>query len=558
MFVSTIRRKCPTLALVALVALPVALPVVPDDAMAGPRRTARPLRPAISGEIAREMREHGRARVIVTHRGANRTGVLSRYERRTLRRARQRMRRALRRESHRVVRDLGDLPFTALEVSAPALERALATGDVSGVTLDLLHEPHLDLSVPRIGAPALLPLSVGGTGWAIAVLDTGVDGNHPFLAGKVVDEACFSDGSCPDGSDQQLGAGSGVPCEYADNCSHGTHVAGIAAWSGSQFSGVALDSEVVSIQVFSEFSPSYCNSSSPCALSWTSDLAAAVYHVTGLAATRPIAALNMSLGGGSYSSQTACNVAMPPLTAAIAAARAMGVATTVSAGNGGESSALAHPGCISNAVSVGSTDDLDRVSWFSNSAPFLSLLAPGQYINSSVPGGGYASWAGTSMAAPHVAGAFALLRHADPEASVGELLMRLRDTGEPVLDEQNQITFQRIQIDAALSCDDEDSDGFCDTVDACPLVANPGDPDGCDCLCGDVNGDCIVSAQDALAVQRNFARAASDEDPGFARDHCDVTGEGICNPADALAIQGAIGSPGSLPASCPAATGAAL
>src|SRR5258705_417618 len=79
------------------------------------------------------------------------------------------------------------------------------------------------------------------SGWVVAILDTGVHGAHPFLAGKVVSEACYSaHGDCPNGNDEQIGAGAGETCTYAPHtCRHGTHVAGIAAGRGDDFSGVA-------------------------------------------------------------------------------------------------------------------------------------------------------------------------------------------------------------------------------------------------------------------------------------------------------------------------------
>ena len=75
-------------------------------------------------------------------------------------------------------------------------------------------------------------LGYDGSGYSVAYSDTGVDKTHPFLAGKVVHEACFSSGQaytgqngCPNGQSTQIGAGAGAPCDVS-SCSHGTHVAG--------------------------------------------------------------------------------------------------------------------------------------------------------------------------------------------------------------------------------------------------------------------------------------------------------------------------------------------
>jgi ABC-type cobalamin/Fe3+-siderophores transport system ATPase subunit len=83
---------------------------------------------------------------------------------------------------------------------------------------------------------------------------------------------------------------------------------------------------------------------------------------------------------------------------------------------------------------------LDQVSSFSNSDTFLSLLAPGQWISSSIPGSGFQNFQGTSMAAPHVTGAWAVLKQRSPGASVSTVLGALQSTGLPVTDARNGAT----------------------------------------------------------------------------------------------------------------------
>jgi subtilisin family serine protease len=109
----------------------------------------------------------------------------------------------------------------------------------------------------------------------------------------------------------------------------------------------------------------------------------------------------------------------------------VGIATTVAAGNNGATNALSSPACISSAVSVGATTKSDVVAAYSNAASFLSLFAPGDSITSSSVGGGYTVASGTSMAAPHVAATWAVLRQAAPTATVSQVLSTLQSTGLP-------------------------------------------------------------------------------------------------------------------------------
>ena len=130
--------------------------------------------------------------------------------------------------------------------------------------------------------------------------------------------------------------------------------------------------------------------------------------------------------------------------------RAANIATVIASGNGGQAGAISFPACISSAISVGSTTKQNAISSFSNSASFLSLLAPGSSITSSVPlayaASGFGTASGTSMATPHVAGAWAVLKSAKPTATVAELLTALQNGGLPITDARNGITKSLIQI----------------------------------------------------------------------------------------------------------------
>ena len=349
---------------------------------------------------------------------------------------------------YQTLREFETVPFIVLELTPEAIRAAQASPRVSSIVEDRALAADLAQSAPIVQAPTMWNNGFTGSGQVIAVLDTGVESGHPFLAGKVVEEACFSgNANCPNGLTTQTGAGSGAPCTYApDGCRHGTHVAGIAAGQGTTFSGVARGANVMAVQVFSRFTGQNCigDVEDPCTLSFISDQIAGLERVFNLRATRNFAAVNMSLGGGQFFS----NCDAEPHKAMIDNLRSVGIATVIASGNDGFTSSMGSPGCISSAVSVGSTTKADAISSFSNSASFLHLLAPGSAINSSVPGGGFAAFNGTSMATPHVAGAWALLKQQHPNASVTSVLSALQSTGTSVTDTRpgGGITKPRINI----------------------------------------------------------------------------------------------------------------
>ena len=354
----------------------------------------------------------------------------------------------------RVVRAFETIPFVALETDAAGLAALARDPEVVDVEEDRLEFAQLTETIPLIGADQAQAAGYDGTDWAVAIIDTGVDASHPFLAGRVVSEACFSArGDCPNEQTSQIGAGAGAACDYAEGCTHGTHVAGIAAGSGASSRGVAPDADIIAIQVFSRFEGDECDGAGedPCTAAFVSDQTAALERVFALRNVFSIAAINVSIGGANtFASQSVCDQIEAPRKAIIANLRSVGIATVVSSGNEGDTDGLSSPACITGTVSVGATNDGDGVAGFSNSAPYMTFLAPGVNVVSSEPGGAFGSMSGTSMAAPHVAGALAILREVAPSASLNTLLGAIADGGVPITDPRNDVTKPRIDVVGAL------------------------------------------------------------------------------------------------------------
>ncbi len=359
------------------------------------------------------------------------------------------------------------IPFMAFETDAAALEFMKSSPDVTFIQEDTLMKPTLSESTKQIGADVSWNAGLTGSGYTVAILDTGVDKFHSFLSGKVVSEACYSsygtdfstgdnfNSLCPSGVTSSTASGSGVNCSTSlAECDHGTHVAGIAAGKSNitGFNGIAKDSNIIAVQVFSN------NTTKNKIASFTSDIILGLQRVYALRSSYNIAAVNMSIGSGGTTAN--CDAAQSATKAAIDNLRSVNIATVIASGNEYYIDGIDSPACISSAISVGSVRDggsdvttgaVDTVSDFSNSASFLTLLAPGETIRSSVPGGGYANKDGTSMATPHVAGAWAIMKQSmGSGATVQQVLDRLNSTGVSITDSRNGITKKRIKVDTAI------------------------------------------------------------------------------------------------------------
>jgi subtilisin family serine protease len=316
------------------------------------------------------------------------------------------------------------------------------------VEIDQVHFPLLENTNKVINTPVSWALGDAGAGKGqyVVVMDNGTDVKHPFFAGKNIIESCFSTNNsmvravslCPNRAETMTGTGSARPCSNQPSCDHGNHVAGIAVGKGANstnnFHGVAREGGLIAIQVFSTVNnPTICSGGVlSCNVSFSSDQAEAMDFVaileTRLRATNSplsIGAVNLSVGGGSQSSQFCDNNSFK---SKIDLLKSRNIATVVAAGNNGNFG-ISSPACISSAISVGATTNTDTIASFSNRHPNLDIVAPGAVVRSSSLNNNYSLKAGTSMATPMVAGAMAILKARFPSNSVDDNLKILQDTG---------------------------------------------------------------------------------------------------------------------------------
>ncbi|HDZ61236.1 MAG TPA: hypothetical protein ENH46_06010, partial [Candidatus Pacearchaeota archaeon] len=304
----------------------------------------------------------------------------------------------------------------AIEVSEKELNALGGNPNVKSIKIDRVMKAFLQDSVPLINASTLWPkqisgINITGIDEAICVIDTGINNTHPDLQGRVVAEYCYC--SATEGEDTYCCLNNqSENFNAADNNGHGTHVAGIAAASGG-IKGVAISSGIVAIKVL--------NSSGS---GFSSDIQAAIDWCVDNSSIYNISVISMSLGGGQYNDYCNNDSLAPSINSAVAKNISVIVATGNT--NGAYPSAtagIASPACIKNSTRVTATDKNDLIASYAFRHINFSdtLTAPGSNINSTeylnapicseiACSGLYAVASGTSMAAPHVAGAFALVR----------------------------------------------------------------------------------------------------------------------------------------------------
>ncbi len=285
-------------------------------------------------------------------------------------------------------------------------------------------------SVPQVGAPEAWDAGYDGDGVTVAVLDTGIDPTHPDLTDQIQDAVSF------------------VPDEdTTDPRGHGTHVASIIAGTGAASdgdnTGVAPGADLLIGKVLNNYGNGY-DSWIIAGMQWAAESGADV--------------VNMSLGNATRTD------VLDPMTLAVDALSAQhDTLFVIAAGNNGMT--IGTPGNAESALTVGAVDKQDQLAWFSSVGPLAGtgglkpdLTAPGVAVNAarsqqSTGDGMYTFKTGTSMAAPHVAGAAAILAQQNPDWTGQQLKDALMSSAETLSDSYTAFQVGTGRLDVAAAVD---------------------------------------------------------------------------------------------------------
>ena len=348
------------------------------------------------------------------------------------------------------------VPGVAGTVTAAGLDNLRANPLVRAVQLDHPGGAHLQESLPAIGGDIVHNrYGITGRGVTVAVLDSGIDTDHPDLADDLMAQHCFTNSACLPGSTNQSNSAE-------DENGHGTNVAGIITANGTVSGrGFAPNAKIVAVRVLDKDGSGY-----------VADWVAGLDWVYSQLATTPVQIVNLSLGTFALYPDN-CDKEEPLLAAAIAQLRAKGVAFFASSGNQGHSTRIAAPACNSGVIAVGATYDsnvgrqppsgtyqsffggswptcsdsattLRTITCFTNSNQQLDLLAPGAPLLSAYLNGKTALYWGTSQASPTAAGVAALLLEKRPGLRPAEVEKILKTSGSTVTNPSNGLAFPLI------------------------------------------------------------------------------------------------------------------
>ena len=443
--------------------------------------------------------------------------------------------------------DWDQLPLVQVRAATVDAALSMIERDEVAAAYEIEHYELTDAeSFPLINQPAAAAAGKTGAGTSVAVLDTGADYTRADFG------SCTAPGA--PSTCRVAYARDFAPADNAlDANGHGTNVSGIIA-------GVAPGAKIIALDVFNGEGAS------------STDIISAINWSISNKQVYNIAAMNLSLGGGS--STTPCS--NDAMGVALGSARSAGIAPVVASGNGALTGAISSPACAPAAISVGAVYDAnvgglsfsickdaktaaDQIACFSNSASFLTVLAPGALITAAG-----ITMAGTSQATPHVAGAMAVLRAAFPSETVDQLVNRLTSTGKKITDARNGVTKPRIDVFAAVGAAAPETAPPTGTVAingraaltrtaAVTLAITGSDASGVTQMC--VSNTATCTAFEAFAATKAWTLAAGDGKKTVTvvlRDRLGNTTTGDGSPKATIALDATPPSDGGLAATATA------
>jgi thermitase len=266
----------------------------------------------------------------------------------------------------------------------------------------------LQWGLPKIQAPAAWDMTTGSSNVTIAVVDSGLDMALAEFSGRIVHPRDFV--NVPPDDDPE------------DTCTHGTHVAGIAAAMGNNGVGVAGAAWNVNVMPIR----SLTNYSGNC-----TGTEADIYDGIHWAVDNGAQIINLSLGRSRAAADHTCEQDYPTMSSAVQYAYDAGVLVVAATGNNGvPRDELYCPAYQTAALAVGATDSSDNRAYYSNYGPGIDVVAPGSSVYSTLPGGSYGYKSGTSMATPYVAGLAALLWSMDASLSRDDVWTTIEQTSD--------------------------------------------------------------------------------------------------------------------------------
>jgi uncharacterized repeat protein (TIGR01451 family) len=343
-------------------------------------------------------------------------------------------------------KDYSHLPMSLKHIqSLAALNSLKAQPGIKAVYEDGKAHHVLAQSLPLVNQPTVTAVGERGNGTTVAVIDDGIDYTNTAFG------SCTAPGvpaGCRVVASVLLGSGT------TDN-SHGTNVSAVVL-------GMAPDSRIAMLNAFSGTSANF------------SDIISGINWAIANRSAYNVVAINMSLGDSSQNTTQCSNSHTNPFLTPVTSATNAGISVVVAAGNDTYTNALGSPACTPGVISVGAVYDsnvggitygtlcsdtstaADKVACFSDSASYLTMLAPGAMVTAA----GY-TMAGTSQATPFVAGALAVLRSTFLAETLAQAQTRLINSGTPVTDARNNLIKPRLNL---LEAARPANDGFANRI----------------------------------------------------------------------------------------------